>query len=430
MADLLFARSSRGVRTTICKVAAHVGVRGNELADAGAAAAVGAARGDGSFQYTVPAPNESVLHLLPSWLVVSDPPNTADAPPHVDGDGLPYILSNITSAARRALDVRVHSAGCSQPTQFTLAREAFMAQALPVSNAMWDARGLSSRAVLLAMRARFGTLNCPALAARQRRPYLSAGACAGCCLLCGAGLPAAVRPRGSVGHLFGACAHPMLKGQYIERHNEAVRMLYRVVAHGDHGGSMLCVAMDAGPAGDLPAGVLGTRLPAWLLPDCSLPALTDGPLPLPPSEVRAKLRPDLLFIDGPLTSSHYSGAGSSPPAGIRRQCTVYVIEVGFISESSCDAAGYTSALARKTEQHSRLCDALRAAGWRVHGGAPLVLLVGHFGTVFQPWQPALRAMGVPRAAASLFLRRLHMHSLACAVKLEGTRVRLERSGVG
>ena len=105
----------------------------------------------------------------------------------------------------------------------------------------------------------------------------------GRCLLCKA-------PGCGPGHIFGACAHPRIQGMVINRHNAAIHILYRAVAAGAKG-SMLCPVMDAGISTPPPTPVLGSRLPAWLLPDACVPAMWDThdpPRPIPTAHARAK----------------------------------------------------------------------------------------------------------------------------------------------
>jgi hypothetical protein len=273
----------------------------------------------------------------------------------------------------------------------------------------------------LVLQVRYGTLNCPALAARQRRPYM-----AGTPVL-DASCPLCRAPHCSAGHILGGCANRTLKGMYINRHNGAVRMLHDAVMHGTKGSSLLCAAMDAGPRDDaLPEGALGTRLSPWLVPDACLP---DDPadLNLSADERRARLRPDLLYISGLSPCAVPRDPTRMVPHRRRAAATVYVLEVGYVSDSS---DSLDAMLARKRAQHEQLCSCLKLAGWKVYSGAPIVLPLGTAGTVYTAWHNIALTLGVPVAATSTLMRALHLHSVDTAVSINRTRLHLERHPTG
>jgi hypothetical protein len=207
---------------------------------------------------------------------------------------------------------------------------------------------------------------------------------------------------------------------YIKRHNKAVCMLQAAVSAGTKGG-MLCVMMDACPASDLPDGVLGTRLPKWLLPRSSLPVILDpsSQRPLCPTIVRRKLRPDLLYVEGLPAEAIVSGA---VPRSTRKCCTVHVIEIGYVAESPASLA---ARVRDKHQQHAALCAALSSAGWRLHEGSPNVLLLGQAGTVFDAWSRGLDALGVVGRSRDTLLNSLHVHALTSAAAINLCRTQLE-----
>jgi ribonuclease HI len=418
----LLHRARAGLRTHICKVVAHVGVHGNECADKGADAVVKGA----PCHWSVTADNESTLDL-PAWLVMADPPAAASGEPALNKHtGNPFVLSNLTSAVAANTDMGLHAPGAARRTYYTNLRDRLATISDPsASNAMWTSRPYSVCRMVLQVR--YGTLNCPALAARQRRPYVAGSR------VMGAACPLCRHAPCTPGHILGGCTHPMLKSMYISRHNGAVCMLQRAVSEGDKGSSLLCVLMDAGQRADLPEGVLGSRVPPWLLPDSCLsdgqsasPGGSDATPELPEVQ-RLKLRPDLLFISGLPPSAVPRDPTRVVPARRRMAATVYVVEVGYVSDSSAALAGM---LERKRAQHAALCACLARAGWRVHTGGPLVLPLGSTGTVYNAWRDAALLLGVPAAAVPPLMRALHLHSVDTAASINRTRLHLERTSGG
>ena len=417
LVDSLLHRAEAGLHTHLCKVVAHVGIHGNERAGAGASAVVKGA----AAAWSVTAENDSIL-ALPAWLVKVDAP-AHGTPPHAalgaNAAAPPRewaLISNLTTAVKSAIDMRAHATGTARQTYYTSLRDRVAAVSDPTaSNAMWSCRPyLTCR---LVMQIRYGTLNCPALAVRQNRPYVAGSR------VLGASCPLCHAPHCSAGHILGGCAHRTLKCMYINRHNTAVRMLHAAVMAGTKGSSLICAAMDAGRSDDLPEGVHSTRLHPWLVPDACIPDDPDHPT-ASAAERRAQLRPDLLYISGLPPSAVPRDPTRMIPHRRRAAATVYVLEVGYVSDAS-DAL--SAMLQRKREQHSRLCDCLRGAGWRVHSGSAMILPLGTAGTVYTTWRDSARQLGVNATATSALMRALHLHSVDCAAAINRTRLRLERT---
>jgi hypothetical protein len=210
---------------------------------------------------------------------------------------------------------------------------------------------------------------------------------------------------------------------YINRHNAAIHMLHNAVMNGSKGSSLICAAMDAGRNDALPEGVLGSRLLPWLIPDHCLPDDPDAP-GAPADDRRAKLRPDLLYISGLPPSAVPRDSTRMIPHRRRSAATVYVLEVGFVSDSS-DAL--SAMLDRKRHQHAQLCACLVQAGWKVYSAAAVVLPLGTAGTVYNAWRDVALMLGVSAHATSALMRALHLHSVDCAASINRTRLRLERT---
>jgi hypothetical protein len=176
--------------------------------------------------------------------------------------------------------------------------------------------------------------------------------------------------------------------------------------------------MDATAAASLPDGVIGTRVPSWMLPSV-------------PSQDLALLRPDLLIIEGLSTTAAAALGGRlqdpSVLAHIQSRCRIHLIELGYTSESL-----HSQSVHRKQDQHSQLLLALAHAGWTVvpgfHGSPYHVLMLGITGVIFRPFTDVLNLLGLRPDAITTLLRDLHVHSVRFVSSLVRLRRRIEASG--
>ena len=186
----------------------------------------------------------------------------------------------------------------------------------------------------------------------------------------------------------------------------------------------------------LPPGVSATRIPEWMLP-------------LVPPAQRALFRPDLLLIPGLTTETLWMLHSATTPAHLRAHVTS-IRQMWLSSCSLCGArwrrswlcvSGHTDACAGLTTLHCpcgppstmhsltlhlvefSFCNdnnsaqrmfakepqhsALDVAGWTVK----FALILGSAGTVFHPALDFLISLGVSPHAATLCLRRLHLHAV-------------------
>ena len=197
----------------------------------------------------------------------------------------------------------------------------------------------------------------------------------------------------SVGHILGGCAHPTMKGMYINRHNAAVRTITETIHNGKRGGGYLI--MDAGRQEDLPPYCAGQRLPTWMLPDD------------PDTSEIDKMRPDILFIpELPLCSTR--GTKSRPYKGPadKSKCNIYIIEVGYTGDLN-----HSEKKERKAEQHRQLADKLQRAGWKVHYTDAEIVTLGTTGTVPNTLKPLLTKLGATPGDADGCCTKLHKHAV-------------------
>ena len=146
-----------------------------------------------------------------------------------------------------------------------------------------------------------------------------------------------------------------------------------------------------------PDTVAATRFPPWLLPTM-------------PARVRDKLRPDILNIQGLPVHADIALTTASPSlCHLQRSCRIHIAEVGYCSDSS---SRWLQARPAKELQQVGLCSALRDAGWvlaqspaadpdlPVAAALPSacrysVIMLGHTGTVFEPFTRYLKPFRRP-----------------------------------
>ena len=326
-----------GFRTCIYKVRAHTGVAGNELADQAASDACTKA--------------EDACHYVETS---EARPRDKGAWPHLKPDPTPappsgraprarnYALQNLNAAVKSAAKDRGATRNFSSPRGVY---DCLWSSTLPAldagcSLAWWTNSSVTWGARKQTFKAMWGQLWSAKLACRYKRPLRRGRAMqtAPLCPLCG----------GTDGttHILGGCGHPRMEAHRTARHNDAGRALLRTLLAAPAPAPPYVVA-DLSAADDLPPGVSGTRLPAWLLPSLS-------------NEVRKKLRPDILILDGTF-------GPDNPGPGTAR-----LVEVGF-----CSDLNHTEKRAEKTGQHAQLVTAMELAGWTV---TCTVATIGHCGT--------------------------------------------------
>jgi enoyl-CoA hydratase/carnithine racemase len=167
-----------------------------------------------------------------------------------------------------------------------------------------------------------------------------------------------------------------MQAHYISRHNGAVQRLTKLIHTGSAAQNCFTI-MDATAADALPLGVADNRIPAWILPAV-------------PEATRLKMRPDLMIIEGLKNEDveAFQQMGSYRATAMR-QYTVHVIEVGYAANTR-----YLEKLQEKQEQHTRLCEALTAEGWKVQNTDRHQVILGTGGDIHSPTEALLNGLGV------------------------------------
>ena len=274
-----------------------------------------------------------------------------------------------------------------------------------VSHLFWDHFTRSSKKVKTCtvrntIKLRHGTFWNAKLAKRFCKPYIGASISDGMCPLCGA--------PDSGTHVLGACTHKLLKGLYIERHNEAVATVGKAIMEGARGGCLAVLMADAGWHGKVTGLSDESRIPRQVLPD------------VPEAELR-RMRPDIMLFEKSSEDDLPLSVQDLQHAQHRRRCKVHVIEVGFCTEIS-----YFQKFKEKCEQHSLLLEHLRNAGYDDVQLHPLIF--GSTGGMFRLTASHLMHVGVARSRVETLLQEMHWKTLQRLEQIVGTRRKEEHKG--
>jgi hypothetical protein len=219
------------------------------------------------------------------------------------------------------------------------------------------------------------------------------------CLLCG-------KPDDGVLHSLNCCE--ALKGMRIDRHNEAVGIMYRCIYRSALGSSL--VMQDIGTdnaAGDLIAREeIRTRIPADVYMSSPHRTAVDT------KEHWDRYRPDILQIH------------DNKAEGVK--------EIGIVEVKYCRDTDPRPQRAAALEQHSLLlADMKRLYPDELVQVLPITL--GVTGTVYTDFYETMRLLGVSKAEAKDCARQLHVLAVRYVKKLMTTkwnRERHETKGVG
>ena len=381
IARLLMQRAQQGSNTRIQKVRSHSGIKGNDLADSIAKAAANNPRN------CIPDPTAESARLNLIWPSITAPKQKGDKP---DTNAPRTMASNLTQAIKKGAPTTAHIG--SAKTDGIYAQN--WAQTTPTlhkesSSHYWN-MPLAWHLKMNLMKLRWGHFWSRKLAHRYGMKYanepLPPTSCT--CPICWQGTDGA-------SHILAGCRHPNMTGAYINRHDEAVKILQRAISKGSMGN---CTTfMDAGAAADLPADVQSKRLPDWLRPDTTTPTIWK------------KMRPDILILPT-LTN------GDTPTPGVKQ--TIHIVEVGYCSDTNHEVK-----LLAKAQQHQQLAEALRAAG---HDVRMHLITLGTTGTIRQDTLNTVRDLGVEGDHAPRLLMKLHANAIHYVQSITAMRRHMER----
>jgi ribonuclease HI len=319
IAEAICLRAEKGYHTRIFKVRSHTGVEGNEQADKVAGEA---AKGEKKPRQCPGAGDNP--HGSRVWAATRPKASTlregAPKPP-------PIYLSDLGKAARVVVAPTASTGSFGNTglyaTLWTDARPRHNGEA---SGSFHRDTGVTWPQRQHTMLARWGMLYNQKLAHRYGRAPNDQ------CPRCG-------QPD-SVGHLLGGCIET--QALRTARHDQAVKTIHRAISKNTLAGRF--TIMDAGAEADLPEGVAGKRLPAWLFS------------PGADAEKGIRLRPDILLVSCPARGATYPNEERALEPEQDETKTIHIIEVGYSSDLSTEQKE-----SEKHQQHQELEALLKKA---------------------------------------------------------------------
>ena len=401
IARLVLHRAKEGRDTTIIKVKSHSGIKGNDMADKLANEAA-----LGNTTHATSIGNQAFEGINWPQIIADEKtsPTAADGDEDMEGNTEGYMLNNLHTALKEQAK-KTYQTGLANHTQYVrLWQDVLPDMHGPLSNAFWHIPEVSGAAKTQLLRARYGQLWTKRMAYKYRMPYMPGMRVAMDmkCPLCGRD--------DSISHLLGGCAHQEFDGAYIERHNEAARLVLGEVLKGHHGNSMRLVCADIGRVEKvqhlgIDAGKM--RVPNSIISDRTFEQIGVSP------ELRDKIRPDALIIENsnmPVGLKRLRNArmAENIPTLTRgregpRRCKAYVIEVGYTQETR-----YHDKLQDKSDQHQTLINLLEAQGYEP---ITVPIIMGNTGGIFHSYLEAMNTLGISNARQKSLTRRLHVHSI-------------------
>ena len=129
-----------------------------------------------------------------------------------------------------------------------------------------------------------------------------------------------------------SCTHRLVKGLYIERHNEAVEPAGKAIMEGAKGGCLAVLMADAGWHGKVTGLSVESTIPSQRLRDA-------------PESMLCRMRPDMLLVEKHTGDNVLPTLHDLEHPRRRRCCRVHVVEVGC-----CIEVAYAQKYKEKYEQ--------------------------------------------------------------------------------
>ena len=441
----LLQRARVGLITEIVKVKSHIGIMGNEAADKLATTATDPLACTHDYNKGSNGLEESY------WPCHNVESKNQDGSTRTDV----WLVGNLTSAIKAIASPSCQS-GNTNDTLYVDLWKQIEHKVLPNSlEHPWTSRIVTASILRNTLKARYGQLWNMNMAFVRKMPYMKhlCVARSNACPLC------SFEDSGS--HILGGCRHKDMTKAYIERHNEAGRLIFKAIRDGTMGNNMFIA--DLGTKTHMQEmGALDIRLPPWLACEATIKDYSDKVQAVHDimehgiifdenqraelksqfstgvfaPEDRLKLRPDILMTD--MTTDEIKTAEADfarqqkkrkadkhPPTRIQdviRGQKITIVEIGYVADTR-----YEDKLSNKFDQHKRLCRLLTLEGHEVQ---ILPIILGTQGAVFECFPKAMTALGVSKSNQMTLARRLSDHALLSLSKIIKSRRHLEYTALG
>jgi hypothetical protein len=376
------------------KVKAHTGIPGNELADDAARHATRL------LQYSDAMPSCGVDPRPPSHSIFWPLPIKSDDPVG-DKATAKHCIGDLGKSLKMYLHEK-HRVGYSNTSSvYYQAWANTVSAAHPRhSNLLMQSGKVQPQDRITTQQYRYGGLNTAKL--RHRMKIVPTPNC----VLCG--------QMDGGHHSMSGCSH--MTGMYIERHNEAGRIMLRALMRGGRGADVVMhdighnyndeIQRDTTSAS---SGSFATRIPSWVY--------TKGRKSIPTAVEKQKwdkFRPDMLLI---------AGTDKKP---IRRR------EIDIVEIKYCRDTDRTQQHTRARMQHDAphiindsnpesLIQSLKDVGYRPSKIRLHVILLGVGGTIYHSMHTALKQLGLNKQASNRLAGKLHQHATVYTRKIMHTK---------
>ena len=441
----LLQRARVGLITEIVKVKSHIGIMGNEAADKLATTATDPLACTHDY-------NKGSNGLEGSyWPCHNVESKNKDGSTRTDV----WLVGNLTSAIKAIASPSCQS-GNTNDTLYVDLWKQIEHKVLPNSlEHPWTSRIVTASILRNTLKARYGQLWNMNMAFVRKMPYMKhlCVARSNACPLC------SFEDSGS--HILGGCRHKDMTKAYIERHNEAGRLIFKAIRDGTMGNNTFIA--DLGTKTHMQEmGALDTRLPPWLACESTIKDYSDKAQGVHDimehgiifnedqraelksqfstgvfaPEDRLKLRPDILMTD--MTTDEIKTAEAdfarqqrkrkadkNPPTrsqDVIKGQKITIVEIGYVADTR-----YEDKLSNKFDQHKMLCRLLALEGHEVQ---ILPIILGTQGAVFECFPKAMTALGVSKSNQMTLARRLSDHALLSLSKIIKSRRHLEYTALG
>ena len=441
----LLQRARVGLITEIVKVKSHIGIMGNEAADKLATTAIDPLACTHDY-------NKGSNGLEGSyWPCHNVESKNQDGSTRTDV----WLVGNLTSAIKAIASPSCQSGNTNDTLYVDLWKE-IEHKVLPSSlEHPWTSRSVTASILRNTLKARYGQLWNMNMAFVRKMPYMKhlCVARSNACPLC------SFEDSGS--HILGGCRHRDMTKAYIERHNEAGRLIFKAIRNGTMGNNTFIA--DLGTKTHMQEmGALDTRLPPWLACESTIKDYSDKAQGVHDimehgiifnedqraelksqfstgvfaPEDRLKLRPDILMTD--MTTDEIKTAEAdfarqqrkrkadkTPPTrtqDVIRGQKITIVEIGYVADTR-----YEDKLSTKFDQHKLLCRLLTLEG---HDVQVLPIILGTQGAVFECFPKAMTALGVSKSNQMTLARKLSDHALLSLSKIIKSRRHLEYTALG